>query len=201
MPANNIQQSASLILNLPNGVVATAGSNLPIGALGYSLPLGIPRRNSSAVRIDSDTLTPSSTPALNQAPLTLRRENGQTYNFPLDPIIAVSGKNIVTRRYIAKGAMRGTVKEFFSLDDYEITITGLLMADSAHDLNTILRDLSDLCQANESLLVENDWLVQSFGITRLVIESYAFPNTKGLTNQAYSLKCFSDDSVTLLEEV
>lgn len=190
MPANNIEQTASLILNL-------TGQH----PLGFSLPLGVPRLSSSSVRIGSDSLSLSSSSALNQAPLTLRRESGQAYAFPLDPIIAVAGKNIVSRRYIAKGSMRGSVKELFSLDDFEVSISGLLQANSASALNSLLRDLSDLCQANESLLVENDWLVQSFGITRLVIESYSFPNTKGLNNQAFTLKCFSDDSVTLLEEV
>ena len=38
-----------------------------------------------------------------QAPLTLGIENGASFAFPIDPVVSVQGKSIITRRNVAKG--------------------------------------------------------------------------------------------------
>lgn len=44
--------------------------------------------------------------------------------------------------------------------------------------------------------MEHDILLL-FGITRLAIESVSFPHTKGLQNQNYEIKAYSDNPVSL----
>lgn len=183
---------ASLVLN-----------ELGLHPLGYALPLGIPfsyvPRDGS---VRKEGLEESGLGIeLNQSPLTLRREDGRAYEFALDPVIGVSGKNVITRRYVAKGSLKGTVKESWSQDDIEITISGVLIGADAEELNEMVQGLKEVCESGETLEVENDWLVDGLGVTRIVVESYQMPHTKGLTNQSYTLKCYSDESVKILEEV
>ena len=149
-------------------------NELGLHALGYALSPGVP---------------------------ALRNEQGQEYCFQLDPILAVSGKNIIARRYVAKGSLQGTVKESFSQDDFDITITGVLMGDDAKDLNEQVQELQSILVCGESLAVVNDLLNDGYGITRLVVDSFQFPHTKGLQNQSYTIKCYSDSSINILEEV
>lgn len=186
-----------------NDNVSLALNELGLHPLGYALPPGVPFKYVPTVETSfKEELEGTGLGVeLNQAPLTLRREDGTAYVFPLDPIMAVNGKNVITRRYVAKGSLKGTVKESFSQDDFEITISGVLIGCDAEKLNNQVQQLKELCESGETLQVESDWLIDGFGVTRLVVESYQFPHTKGLTNQAYSLKCYSDDSINVLEEV
>ncbi|MBR1644321.1 MAG: hypothetical protein IJ684_02995 [Bacteroidales bacterium] len=188
----NIEEGVSLMFNLA-----------ALHAQGYSLPMGVPYTvRPTAGRREEATMQESGLGAnLNQAPVTLRMENGTAYRFPTDPVLAVSGKNVITRRYVAKGSLRGTVKESWSLDDFEITISGVLIGKDAEELNSMVQELVDVCESGETLAVENEWLNEGKRICHLVVESYQFPHTKGLTNQAYVLKCYSDDSVKILEEL
>lgn len=137
-----------------------------------------------------------------QAPLTLRTDGGTVFNFPSDPVVSVQGKTIITRRNVAKGGtMHGTVKESWREDDWNVSIAAVLSYDTADDLNAAISALRQMCESGETLIVENRWLNDAFGVTRLVVESFDFQHTKGLCNQSVSLSCYSDDSYTLLEEV
>jgi hypothetical protein len=123
------------------------------------------------------------------------------FQLPLDPLISVSGKNIIRRRYVAKSKMRGSIKETWSQDDYEITIAGLLQNNEDPDcVNWEMFRLRDYLEAPESVHIVCDLLNNVFEITRIAIESYDFPFTKGMENQAFTIKAYSDDNYQLLEE-
>ena len=182
--------------------VSLALNELGLHPQGYALPLGIPFRYVPKVQSAGGRVSSyGSNVNLCQDYLALRNEQGQEYCFQLDPILAVSGKNIIARRYVAKGSLQGTVKESFSQDDFDITITGVLMGDDAKDLNEQVQELQSILVCGESLAVVNDLLNDGYGITRLVVDSFQFPHTKGLQNQSYTIKCYSDSSINILEEV
>ena len=122
------------------------------------------------------------------------------YTFPLDPVVSVNGKNVIARRYVAKGSVTGSVKESWSQDDYEVTIAGSLIECGGEDLNNRLNDLREILECGEVLAVYNDWLNSGLHINNLVVETFSFPHTKGLQNQTYTIKCFSDSSINVLEE-
>ncbi|MBP5536442.1 MAG: hypothetical protein J6X62_06575 [Bacteroidales bacterium] len=124
------------------------------------------------------------------------------FDFPLDPVVSVQGKTIITRRNVAKGGtIHGTIKESWREDDWTVSIAAVLTYDTADELNNSIGALRQLCESGETLNVENQWLNTAFGITRLVVESLDFQHTKGLNNQTVTLTCYSDDSYTLLEEI
>lgn len=185
-----------------NDGVSTIINIASLHALGYALPLGVPFKTVPSVQApDRSALEGSGlNTGLMQAPMTLRWGEGKSYSFPIDPVLSVDCKNIITRRYVAKGSVRGTVKESWSVDDYEVTVAGVLIGSTAEELLEMLAELRELCMTDDVLAVENDWLNDGFGVSNLVLESYSFPHTSGLTNQAYSLKFYSDDCIKILEE-
>lgn len=131
----------------------------------------------------------------------------QWYTLPWEPMISIEGRNKVARRYVAKqGANNiGSVKERFSTDDFDITITGTLfgLQESGKPVETYPKDdmqrLREYLISAESLQILSEPL-QILGINRIVVDSMSFPFTKGENVQAYEIKAWSDFDFQLLIE-
>ncbi len=137
-----------------------------------------------------------------QDALRIKWEDEQDwFTLPLDPIISITGKNIIIRRNVLKLSpykenRRGSIKEIWSQDDYEVTIAGVFTG--KNDLpEGDLRRLRAYCEARKTIMVESK-LFTIFKITKLLIEDYNLPFTKGIQNQMYTLKTYSDDVFELL---
>jgi hypothetical protein len=130
-------------------------------------------------------------------PLTLTFAGLADYTFPLDPIISISSKNIIVRRFVNKTSMRGSIKERWSQDDWEVTISGVLVSATGNYPVANLEALRAYCNAETSVEVTCD-LLNSMGIYKIAIESYDFPFTKGVENQAFVIKAYSDGDYDLL---
>lgn len=123
------------------------------------------------------------------------------FTLPVDPIISMSGKNIIVRRYVSKSEKRGSIKERWSQDDWVITISGVLIADSAAELKEMVKQLREICEKGKTgVAVINDLFNNYMDILRIAIEDFDFPHTKGEENQAFTIKAYSDDVFQLLEE-
>ena len=120
--------------------------------------------------------------------------------FPVEPLVSLSCKNNIIRRNVAKNTgVQGTVKERWSRDDYTVSISGILRNfndSSVYPYNDI-QALKYYCEAAESIEVECPLLV-IFGITRMAIENFEIPFTKGEDMQAYSITAYSDNLFELL---
>lgn len=131
-------------------------------------------------------------------------KNEEVWKLPVDPLVSVNGKNVIKRRYVAKSNAkenrRGSIKECWSQDDYEITIAGVLIAEDNASLVELMKKLREICDKDEAVKVVCKYVNDSFGINCIAIESYDFPFTKGLENQSFTIKAYSDDSYMLLEE-
>lgn len=132
-------------------------------------------------------------------PLTFRTADLGDFKLPLDPVIALSGKNIITRRYVNKSKTRGTIKERWSEDDWEISITGVIIEENEELRLEYIRKLISYCEYPGSVEVICP-LFNEMDIQRIVIESYDFPFTRGIENQAFIIKAYGDESYTLLIE-
>ncbi|MDB4157974.1 DUF6046 domain-containing protein [bacterium] len=152
-------------------------------------------------------------------PLTLIVEvetNGSTkqqrFLLPYEPMINISGKNTIIRRNVAKMkqnngvSIGGSIKERWTQEDYEITITGAL-------IGSILKGSTEDCYpkddfqslliyltAAKRIAVECEAL-QLLGINHIVIEDFSFPFTKGENVQAYEIKAYSDFDYKLLLDI
>lgn len=133
-----------------------------------------------------------------QVPLTLR-SNGLEFKLPIDPLVSVSTKyNIVKRNVQKQGTMRGTIKEYWNQDDYQITIAGILIAEDTEQLQDYQKLLHEICDSPNAIDVECEMLNSTFDVLKIVVESVDFPFTKGLCNQQFTIKALSDESHSLL---
>lgn len=124
---------------------------------------------------------------------------GEMWTLPWEPVITIKGKNVITRRRVAKSERRGTIKEYWTQDDYEISIQGSLMDcfNEQHYPGEQVGQLREICEAKKDLRV-NCLLFDLFDISRIVIEDFDLPFTKGENIQGYVIKAYSDDLFELL---
>lgn len=133
-----------------------------------------------------------------QLPLRLRLEESgaEEWLVPMEPMISLTGQNLITRRHVNKGRIRGSIKERWCEDDYSVRIEGILMGTDGKYPEEDVARLRSFCEAGhvEALCP----LLEIFGIGRIVIESWEIPFTSGTANQNYTLKAYSDDIYKLL---
>lgn len=121
------------------------------------------------------------------------------YLLPWEPMINISGGNTIVKRNIAKAGKNviGSIKERWSTNDYEITITGALFGDKLLGKSSQtyprfeMEKLRDYLLTAEAIEVLCEPL-QILNINKIVIESVSFPFTKGENIQAYEIKAISD---------
>lgn len=135
-------------------------------------------------------------------PLRLKLKNDAGwFTFPLEPLVSLSGKNILIRRNVAKASGKGSVKERWSQDDYQVTIKGVITGgDESKFPAAEFRRLCDILNAPEPVEVDHE-IMLIFGIKYLAFESFSFPHTKGLNNQNFELKAYSDEPAELLIKI
>ncbi|NRR90639.1 hypothetical protein HSX10_03575 [Winogradskyella undariae] len=141
----------------------------------------------------------------------------QAYYLPYEPILDITGRNQIIRRYPVKypkdlqtkasakktNAMIGSIKEHWNSDDYEITIRGVLIGSiiSGNVEQCYPREdferLKDYVTKAEALDVFSEPL-QLLGINQVVVESFTFPFTKGENVQAYEIKAYSSQDPQVL---
>jgi len=118
---------------------------------------------------------------------------------PNEPSIIVSSRKNIVETALAGSSRRGTVKELISVEDWSVTIRGVVINyDSVlvypEDEVKALRDLYNL---NEALDVESA-LTNLLGIYRLVIKEFLLPEMIGIQHaQAYQFICTSDEDFIL----
>ncbi|MCM1035534.1 MAG: DUF6046 domain-containing protein [Paludibacter sp.] len=132
-------------------------------------------------------------------PLKIKWESETAWwYFPIDPIVAISSRNNIVKRSVLKvsandNERRGTVKELWSQDDYDITISGIFMGCEAGYLpEEDIQMLRAYCEGRKAVMVESP-IFTPFNIRRIAIESYEFPFTKGMENQLFTIRATSDD--------
>jgi len=108
----------------------------------------------------------------------------------------IQSKQIVTTAIQGRS---GTVKEYFSEGDYQITIRGAMINRNPSrypqaDVDKILA----VCKSTEAVPIENSYLNDVFGITDIVITSFSFPQSEGNRGaQAFEINAISDSSFEL----
>ena len=126
----------------------------------------------------------------------LEESGSKEWLFPLEPIISLNGQNILTRRHVSKGNIKGSIKERWTQDDYTVRIEGLLMGEDGKYPEEDVSRLRAFCEAGHVKALNP--LLEIFGISQLAIESWDIPFTSGTANQNYSIQAYSDDIYKLL---
>lgn len=131
-------------------------------------------------------------------PLSLRLdvEGAEEWLLPEEPMISITGQNIITRRHVSKGRLRGSIKERWTQDDYTVKVEGLLLGRDGRYPKSDVERLRRYCEAGKVKVLCP--LLEIFGITQIAIESWDIPFTSGTTNQNYEITAYSDDIYKLL---
>lgn len=177
--------------------------NKALGRYGAIPPFFIPRRKDVITQVYDANEILEDYAAVgvihSQMPMRLRRTGDAVFFLlPFEPLVTLIGKNTIVRRKVAKSTQSGTIKERWCQDDFEVTIQGVMTAvDESKYPEGYIRKLMELFDERQSVEVEQG-ILQVFGIHHLAIESASFPHTKGLNNQNYEIKAYSDRPVSLL---
>lgn len=126
----------------------------------------------------------------------LEESGAQEWLFPMEPMISVNGQNILVRRNVSKGKIRGSIKERWTQDDYSVRIEGILMGMDGKYPEADVAKLRSFCEAGHVKALNP--LLEIFGISQLAIESWDIPFTSGTINQSYTIQAYSDDIYKLL---
>lgn len=126
----------------------------------------------------------------------LEESGAQEWLFPMEPMIRVNGQNILVRRNVSKGKIRGSIKERWTQDDYSVRIEGILMGMDGKYPEADVAKLRSFCEAGHVKALNP--LLEIFGISQLAIESWDIPFTSGTINQNYTIQAYSDDIYKLL---
>ena len=111
----------------------------------------------------------------------LEESGAQEWLFPMEPMISVNGQNILVRRNVSKGKIRGSIKERWTQDDYSVRIEGILMGMDGKYPEADVAKLRSFCEAGHVKALNP--LLEIFGISQLAIESWDIPFTSGTINQ------------------
>lgn len=126
----------------------------------------------------------------------LEEPGTEPWLFPVEPMVSVSGTNIITRRHVSKGQVRGSIKERWTQDDYTVHIEGILMSEDGTYPKDDVAMLRKFCEKGQVKVLNS--LLEVFGISRLSISSWSIPFTSGTSNQNYTIDAYSDDVAKLL---
>ena len=129
-------------------------------------------------------------------PLYFKLEGGDWWLLPYEPQITLQGSNIITKKQVSKGQVRGTIKERWSQGDYQVNITGILIGSDGKYPEDDVKKLRSFLEAGK-ILVKSP-LLELFSINQVVVESWSIPFTAGQANQAYTVAALSDDIYKLL---
>lgn len=134
-------------------------------------------------------------------PLSLQMPDNEMWLLPYEPLISISGENIIKMRSVAKSQGRGTVKERFSEGDFKISIQGFFEGDDPNMLPEMeIQKLHSVVTQKRAIAVENEFL-QLLNINYLCVLSYELPFTKTENAQNWLITAVSDDIYNLFIEV
>lgn len=116
-------------------------------------------------------------------------------------VISLSAQKRVIKTPILN--QKGSIKEIVGQNDYNVSINGVLVGQfgfpTIEDLQRAkpvdtMRDLIEIAEAKISVKIVCDYL-NNFGVERLMIESFSFPqNLDNMNLQSFTLTCSSDDN-------
>ena len=86
-------------------------------------------------------------------PLRFQQEESgaKEWLFPTEPMISLNGQNILTRRHVSKGTIKGSIKERWTQDDYSVRIEGILFGEDGKYPEADVAKLRSFCEGAQSI--------------------------------------------------
>jgi hypothetical protein len=158
-------------------------------------------RRSDVILREVKELVESGQPVAMVMPFSFQLPDNSWWLLPYEPLISVSGENIIIKRNVAKSEGRGSIKERWAEGDIKITIEGTFVnADLQKYPATEVQKLREVIMQRRAISIQNE-LLQLLNVNQIVVESYSLPFSKGENVQNYTIEALSDDSYNLFIEV
>lgn len=135
-------------------------------------------------------------------PLEVQIPGGKVWQMlPNEPLLTIKGRKEIVKTTISRGrdkrgyAKKGSVKEVIYMDDYDITIDGIIIGENEDELpEDDIMKVHGICEYGLSLYVRHQML-NLLGINMLVIADFEFPTEagEGENVQKYKLIAMSDE--------
>lgn len=125
-------------------------------------------------------------------PVTFRTRDGRTIEY-VDAIVSVTKQKIIQTTQVV--GMTGTIKEYISSGDYEISMYIGLYSDVAFSdeyPESAVRELVGILESDSEIGVQSAFL-DLFDINRIVIKNYYLLQQTDSSRQEVSLSALSDD--------
>lgn len=125
-------------------------------------------------------------------------DDGEKPGFKVDTVLCdvTIIKQIITTNI---QGVNGSVKEYISQNDYDITIRGALVDESGQIYpEDQVKQLVEYCEVPDSIQIASRFLNDNFDIQFLTIKEVNFPQLEGTQNvQLFEIKAISDDPIEL----
>ncbi|MEZ0611972.1 DUF6046 domain-containing protein [Fibrella sp. WM1] len=134
-----------------------------------------------------------------RCPVGIRlKQTGEYWTLPIEPTISIRASKTIIKRQVNSSTNRaGTVKEQWSVDDYQISVSGLFQGEEDTYPEEDVERLDRHLRLGQPLYILSE-ILAPLGITQLVVESWEFPFTPGVENQQYTFSGSSDSDIELL---
>jgi hypothetical protein len=122
------------------------------------------------------------------------------FEFPVATIVEFRRPKNITKTPMIGGV--GTVKEIYGLDDWNISIKGICMADASRKGQKTLKEqmyvLDRLNEVAGSIAIQNGAIFSERRISRLVIENLAYSPVQGKPGiMPFEIQAVSDEDIIL----
>ncbi len=128
--------------------------------------------------------------------LKIDEEGAEEWLLPYEPTLTVRCEHILKHRYVNKGKVRGSIKERWTQNNYEITIEGMLTGEDGEYPTEDVETLRRHCESAKLSVLHP--LLEVLDISHLVVERWTLPHTEGKAHQSYRIEACSDDIYKLL---
>ena len=134
------------------------------------------------------------------AQVELQSDGLQPFRLPIDPLLSISGGNIITSRYAERDSTKGSYKEYWQQKDSTLSVKGVLIGDDQAQLHKQLNTLTSFLI--KGAITINSNALEGLNVSKFVVKNWAFPTTPGIVNQAYSFTAITDElDYKLFEDV
>lgn len=127
--------------------------------------------------------------------LTLKDSKGNLYEFPNEPLVTISRNTKIVETDTVGGDRDESVLEFITKKNYQLTIRGVCV--DLEDKNRYpaeqVQTLIALDNLKESLIIENNFFLEQYRISKLAIKSVVYDEMMGEQGlQRYTITAISD---------
>lgn len=134
-------------------------------------------------------------------PLKLQMPDSSYWTLPIEPLISISGENIVKMRSVSKSQARGTVKERWAEGDIHISVQGsFINSDMMKYTDREVQKLRQAVTQRRTIGVQNH-ILSLLNVSNIVVLSYNLPFSKGENVQNWSFEAVSDNKTDLFIKV